>query len=327
MYEVVRYEMIIEAATPIAHHSEVMGNHAIAMRRKIRLPDGSFVTVPIVTADSMRHGLREAAAYAFLDAAGMLGEGELSEAALRLLFTGGMVTGRGDASNIKLDDYREMVDCVPPLGLLGGCASNRVIPGRIVSEDLLLICEETRHLTPVWMHEKAGEIAGARAHVETHQRVRMDATLDPAKVKLLAEGDQARIAGKLLRSENASIDDDAVEREVSKSTMMPRSFEAICAGSVLSWRVQATCLSDLDVDTFHAMIGVFLSNARVGGKRGTGFGALRPVAANRVDVQRPSAALAAVDANALGPRVGELFRAHVKERAAKIRTFLRSVNA
>lgn len=327
MFEIIRYEILIEAMTPIAHHSEVMGNHALAMRRKIRLPDGSFVAVPIVTADAMRHGLREAAAYAFLDAAGLLDAGALSEAALRLLFTGGMVTGKGDASNIKLDEYRQMVDCVPPLALLGGCASNRVIPGRIISEDLLLIAEETRHLTPEWMIARAGEISGARAHLETHQRVRMDATLDPGKVKLLAEGERARIEGRLLKSEDAAIREDAVATEQSKSTMMPRTFEAVASGSLFSWRVQATCMSDLDVDTFHAMIGGFLLHARVGGKRGTGFGALRPIAANRVEVHRPSVQMQSVDATALGPRVGELFRSHVAARKEKIREFLGKVNA
>lgn len=327
MYEVVVYEVLVEAVTPIAHHSETMGNHAVAVRRKVRQPDGAFVMVPVVSGDAMRHGMREASAYAFLDAAGLLGAGELSEAALRLLFTGGMVTGRGDASNIKLDDYRKMVECVPPLALLGGCASNRVIPGRIVSEDLVLVCEETKPLVPSWMLERAGTLSGARAHLETHQRVRMDATLDPGKVQLLSEGARAHAEGRLLRSEDATIRDDIVGAEDAKTTMMPRTFEAITSGALFSWRVQAMCLSELDVDTFHAMVGGFLSHARVGGKRGTGFGMLRPVAANRVTVHRPAEQMQPVNATALGPRVGELFRSHVAARKEQIRDFLRAVDA
>jgi hypothetical protein len=327
MHDVKAYEILLMATTAIAHHQEVFGNHAVIARRKLRLPSGEWAQVPAVSGDSMRHGLREAAAYAFLDAAGMLDTGALTEAALRLLFSGGMVTGRGDGASVRLDDYRAMVDLVPPLALLGGCASNRVIPGRMVVEDALLVCDESRHVIPPWMIEKAGTISGARTHIEIHQRVRMDPTLDPGKRRLLGDTQVLQLEARDRRGEMAHENDDAVERAESKSSMMPRTHEAIAAGSMLSWRVQATCMSDIDVDTFHAMIGAFLGAARVGGKRGTGFGAVTAVAANEVSVQRPAASMQAVDATALGPRVGELFRAHVRERAEKAREFLRQVDA
>jgi CRISPR type IV-associated protein Csf2 len=327
LHEIKAYEILLEATSPIAHHSEVFGNHAVIARRKVRLPSGEWSHVPAVSGDSLRHGLREASAYAFLDASGMLDEGRLSEAALRLLFSGGMVTGRGDAANIKLDDYRTMVDLVPMLGLLGGCADNRVIPGRMIVEDALLVCDESAHLVPAWMTTHGGALSSARSHIAEHQRVRMDATLDPGKRKLLGDVAVRKIEGKLRKSEAAHEVDNPIDTAEAKSSMMPRTFEAIASGSRLSWRVQATCTSELDVDTFHAMVGAFLGNARVGGKRGTGFGLVRAVAANEVTVQRPSDAMQAVDATALGPRVGELFRSHVRERAAKAREFLSGVNA
>ena len=65
-----RYEFVLEAAQPIAHLAENIGNEGVLMRRKVRTADGSFASVPMVTADTMRHGMREAAAYMFLDAAG-----------------------------------------------------------------------------------------------------------------------------------------------------------------------------------------------------------------------------------------------------------------
>lgn len=89
----------------------------------------------------MRHGLREAIAWAMLDAAGLMGDA-LSEAALRLLFAGGMVTGSGGDA-IKLSEYRELVGIVPSLGLLGGCAQNHVVPGAVHCDEAVLICEET----------------------------------------------------------------------------------------------------------------------------------------------------------------------------------------
>ncbi|MGH8630893.1 MAG: hypothetical protein ACREU7_09045, partial [Burkholderiales bacterium] len=117
MMERKRLEFILEARSPIAHHQETFGNTAVLMRQKVRQPDGSFAAVPIITGDTMRHGLREAGTYCLLDCAGLLGEA-LTEQALRLLFAGGMVTGSG--SVVKLDEYREMVDLVPTLALLGG---------------------------------------------------------------------------------------------------------------------------------------------------------------------------------------------------------------
>ena len=326
-----KYEFILRAESPIAHHSESIGNSAIAMRRKVRLPDGTWSHVPIVTADSMRHGLREAAAYALLDAAGLLGAETLGEAALRLLFAGGMVTGRGDASTIRLDGYREMIDLVPPLALLGGCADNRVIPGRLWVSDAVLISDESMHLLPAWVGEWMADegtvVDTARAHVEEVQRVRMDPTLDPGKRKLLTPGAAAGIEQRLLKSEKAHTEDDAVAREASKSSMMPRRYETIAAGSLFHWSITATCYSELDIDTFHTTVASFLSDARVGGKKGTGCGSLKAIKGQAINVLSPKDRTTTLELNALAPSMGVLFRAHVGERAARIRTFLGTVNA
>lgn len=328
--EIKRYEFVIEAKTPIAHHSEVLGNSAVAMRAKKRLPDGGFASIPIVTGDTMRHGLREAAAYAFLDAAGMLDKGALGEAALRLLFSGGTVTGRGDASMIKLDDFAVMTELVPALSLLGGCADNRVIPGQINCDDALLICDETRHLVPDWVTrwcDERGTTATHRAHIEEVQRVRMDPLLDPGKVRLLTDGEQAKVRGRLVAHEKASGDGDAVEKDAAKSTMMPRRFETVIAGSWFFWSVQARLMSALEADTFDTMCAAFLARATVGGKRGTGHGQLRALVANEVQVLRPAQIHTEVDLGALAVGKGQLFRAHVAERKDRIREFLGTVNA
>mgnify|MGYP000899917987 CR=1 FL=1 len=327
MFEVKKYEFLLCAETPIAHHAEVFGNHAVVARRKIRQPNGTWAQVPIISGDSMRHGLREAAAYAFLDAANMLDKGELTEAALRLLFNGGMVTGRGDASNIKLDQYREMIDLMPALAILGGCASNRVIPGRIQCEDAILVCQESKGLVPAWTLEEAGEVDTCRAHVEVAQRVRMDALLDPGKRKLLSDGANADAQRRLLTSEVAHDMDDAVLREDAKSSMMPRTYETVASGSLFSWRIVATLTSELELDTFHTMVAAFLSNARVGGKRGTGHGLITALKGRNIVVNRPAERTNTLDLAALAPKIGEMFRAHVRERADKIRPFLTQVDA
>lgn len=347
----VRYEFILRAQTPIAHHSEVFGNEAIYMRRKTRQPDGSFVDIPIVTADTMRHGMREAAAYALLEAAGLSEATALSEAALRLLFAGGMVTGRGDGGAVKLSLYREMCDLVPSMAIFGGCANNRVIPGQLTVEDAVLICEETVHSLPTWVGEWLAEqriaLSSCRSHIDSEQRVRMDPTLDPKKQRLLSVDERATIERRLLKGEVAHDTDDAAGRETSKSSMMPRTSEVVCSGSIFLWSFSAVCYSELDRDTLHVAARSFLYDARVGGKRGTGHGKIIPLAGRRVDVRAYADRAAALDYGEQGERtgvrrvedaveelalavpeqVGDIFRRHVAERADRVRAFLAVVDA
>lgn len=330
--KVLKYEFLLESAQPLAHHSETYGNTAIAMRRKIRQPDGSFAGVPIVTGDTMRHGLREAAAYALLDAAGMLDQADLSEAALRLLFAGGMITGSSGGS-VRLTDYRKMVELMPPLALLGGCAQNRSIPGRLLVDDALLICEETAHLLPehvvAWLQECQGsdEIASCRAHIEEVGRVRSDPTLDPAKCQLLTDGAREDASQRLLTGEKASEKGDAVGKEKSKSTMLPRSFETVVAGSLWWWPVEAQCWNEMDEESFTVMLSAFLARPRVGGKKATGHGLMRPVHAWNCAVKRPSEDIETLDITELGHRVGSLFQRHVAAHAEELAEFLREVKA
>lgn len=327
--ETLRFEFLLEAQTPIAHASETMGNQSFAMRRKVRLQDGSFADVPVITGDTMRHGMREASAYAFLDAAGLLHDGNLTENALRLLFAGGMVSGRGDGGTINLDQYRELCELCPPLALFGGCASNRVIPGRLFVDDAVLVCQENQRYLPEWTldHLKESVLSSSRAHVEEAQRVRMDPTLDPGKRKLLSTGDQIAANARLLKSESAHASDSAIEREETKSSMLPRTFERVVQGSMFYWSVQAHTYGPLDVDVLHTALGVFLSNPTVGGKRATGHGKLRVVTARQIAVARPSERADVIDTTALAGRTGDLFRSHVRERAERIKKFLCEVDA
>ena len=328
----IKFEFVLRADQPIAHHSESFGNQAISARRKVRMPTGDWAHVPVVSGDAMRHGMREASAYVFLDAAGLLADGGLSEPALRLLFAGGQITGSSGGVS-KLNDYREMCDLVPPLALFGGCAQNRCIPGRLWVDDAVLICSEMEHLLPEWAVKVAthgGEhgLETCRTHVEEVQRVRMDPSLDPGKRNLLTAGAREGVERRMLASENAGELDDAKAKDDAKSTMMPRSFERIAQGSLFYWAVVANTYGALDEDTFAVACAAFLHDARVGGKRGTGHGLLTPVTGRNVQMARPSERAETISSEALSTmRVGTLFQTHVRERADKISAFLKEVAA
>lgn len=323
----IHYQFAIEAESPIAHASENIGNESIAMRRKTRQADGSFAMVPVVTSDTMRHGMREAAANAFLDAAGLLGDGALTRAALRLLYSGGMVTGRGDSGAISLDRFREMVELCPPLALFGGCCDSRVIPGRLQVDDAILVCKENERFVPDWAKALGGELDTCRAFVERNQRVRMDPLLDPMKRKQLTDGEQVEATKQLTAGERAHDTNDAIARDEAKSTMLPRTFETVVQGSLFYWSITCTCLNDLDVDTLNTSLAAFLYRPVVGGKKATGHGRLRVIAARNVEVRRPAETGETLDTSTLGERAGSLFRKHVGERKDAIRSWLGKVDA
>lgn len=322
-----RYEIVLEAMSPIAHHAGTTGNHSYLMTTRVRT-DRGWEEVPIITADTMRHKLREASSLALLDAAG-IGEGGLTESALRLLFNGGMIVG-GDGDAVKLDAFRELVALVPALGLFGGCAQNRIVPGRLIVDDALLICEETERYVSPWQAataKAAGDLDTYSAHVEEAQRVRMDASLNPAMCKLLTSGEQVRLLGKRGASETASETGDAVAKEREKSGMLPRTFERIARGSLFAWSVEAIVQNELDEDVFNVSVLAFLARAVVGGKSGTGHGQLRVLAANEVRMATPAREHEAMDTKALGMKVGEVFRKHVAENRERVVEFLSTVAA
>lgn len=336
-----RIEVILEAEQPIKHLAESLGNTGLLMTRKVRQPDGTFARVPCVSADTARHQIRETGAKIQLAIQTLDRGGALSEAALRLLFAGGMVTGDGDAGSVKMGEYRHLRDMVPILGLLGGCAMNRTIPGRTQVDDLTLVCAETAHYLPAWVREveEVATMMGQswRAAVEEPQRVRMDPSLSPTLRHLLDDGSRAQIEARLDRSEKASAEGDAVGKDAAKSTMMPRRFQRIAQGSLFVWGLTATLLDALDHDTLYSTLGVLLADMRVGGGGAVGHGRVRVLrdAAGRPLINRtvlrsfaevPEAA-AESGLVTLHTRVGEVLTQHLKDRADGARDFFRTVNA
>lgn len=323
-----RIEILLRAEEPIAHHEGSIGNVGVIMRRTLYLPSGRKTKVPIITGDTIRHGLREASALATLEAAGLL-DAVHGESALRLLFAGGQM-GKG-TDTLRLSAYREMCELFPPLGLLGGCAGNRIIPGKLSVSDALLVCEETAHRMPEWvgsyLAETEVEIDGARAHVERVQRVRTDPMLRPQHVALLSDNARAEVERRMLASDTAAHEDDDAGKLRSKSTMLPFAYETVCAGSLFFLRIDARTTDLLESDTLAVMLAAWLHHARVGGKQGTGHGLLTPVTAR--GLVRTQTAPAELDALSIGisaPEV-ERYRAHVAARAERLGVWLAQVQA
>jgi hypothetical protein len=322
-----RYEFIVRAAQPIAHASGTKGNISLAMSKKVRLPGGRTVLMPYVTGDTARHKLREAATYGTLHAAGLLDDPQLSEGASRLLFNGGSVTGKGNAAVVNLDRYRELVNLFPPLALFGGCTDNRPIPGQLKVDEGNLICAERRHLLPPWIlkwcEDNGEQLDSYRDCLELATRVRMDATLDPGKVKLLSPEAQANVNARLLGSERAHETGDSKLAKETKSNMMPRQHQRIIEGSLMYFAIQCDTYSDVEFDAFNFSVGCLLNNFSVGGKSAQGHGRLEFLSGARISFAPSSGTLESVGAE-LAPKVGDLYRAYVVERKEALTAWLRS---
>lgn len=334
---ITRHEFVVECSEPIAHFSESIGNHAMIMRRKMRVPGGRIESVPYITGDSIRHQLRESAAYCTLDAAGLLSDPQLSEGALRLLFNGGMVTGKGDATQVNLDRYRELVALFPPLALFGGCTDNRPVPGQLVVNEGELICRETWHRLPPWAlawleaQGEATHVPSFREQIEEQQRVRMDPTILPEKIRLLSGGEQVRIQGRLLKSEKAHEEGDSKAAGESKSAMLPRTYERIVVGSLFLMAVEARTYSDLEYDAYLYTLSCALNGLRLGGMSRTGHGLVKFRAGARIHFTQSAGKLESLDGSlddtsaiAVPVKVGDLFRQHIQSRAEELAAWLRS---
>ena len=326
-----RYEILLRAESPICQAEGTEGNHTLLMRRKICLADGTIEQIPIVTADAARHGLRESEALARLAMAGLLGEGQanLSPAALRLLFAGGMLTGRGDPNNVKLAELREMLRVLPGLGIFGGCANAQMIAGQLQVHDLVLLCEETLGLAPHWVRDTdyAQNLRSRRDYVDEEQRVRFDPELRRDKQRLLSAPALDVVTRKLDAKERAHDEGNAIAAEHTKSTMLPRTCEVLVPGSLFYWSMTVTSWNALELDTFHVALKALLAHFVVGGKQATGHGMLRPVAMDGHLLHDWATRGESVELAKALPQTGKVYAEHVAGLSEALKKHLGAVDA
>lgn len=327
-------QFIFEAQTAIAHHAGTEGNHSVQMTSKMRLRDGSFGKLPCITADTLRNLLRRTSSRYLVEACGLVGQ--LTVESMRLLFQGGMLTGKGDGSKVKLDVFREMETLVPTLSLFGGCVQGMMIPGRIQVEEAVLICSESLHKVPPWIveylrDELKYEIPSYRAQTEELQRVRMDATMQPEIAHLLSDNARKQIAGRVEARGAAHDSGNEIAAVAAKSTMLPRTYDVICAGACFSWEIRGIFHNELEEAAYSSLLALLMTtDIAVGGKKGVGNGkiVLRKGFAN--SAMLPELKPAPVAMSEITTRNDNLitrYHAHLRDNVDKIREFLLTVDA
>lgn len=322
-----RYEVLARAIDPIVHSQGNEGNESIFARKKSAGVDGTIHMVPYLSGNTIRNRLRRAAAYGSLHEAGILDDPQLSEGATRLLFNGGMVTGKGDAAVVNLERYRELAALFPPLRLFGGCADNRPLDGQLNVDEGCLVCTETEHrLSPfvrAWIEETGYRLSSCRALMETVQHVGMDPTIRKETFVLMSDLARANADARQLASAKAHETGDAKLARENKSDMRPYTFERICEGAVLTFGFEVRVHEPMDRDVFAFSMKHLLSNFRVGGKGNVGHGRIEYVRGARVDYAIGAVTVESEDTTVAG-QAGALYRAHVQAKKEEIAKWVRS---
>lgn len=322
-----RYELLVRAQDPIVHSEGSIGNESSFARKKIIARDGSVVSIPYISANSIRNRFRRAGALGTLREAGLLDDPQLSEGALRLLFSGGGLTGKGDAAVINIGRYRELVALFPPLALFGGATDNRPIDGQLNVDEALLLCLETAHkfspFVRAWVDESGFQLGSCRQYIESIQHVGMDPTQRQETFGLLSDAAKANVQGRQLASAKAHEDGDAKLAKENKSSMIPYTFERMVEGSVLAMGFEVRIYSPMDRDVFAFAMKHLLSSFRVGGKANVGHGRLEYVKGARVDYEVGKIAVASDDST-IAAESGALYRAHVQQRKEELAAWLRA---
>lgn len=146
--------------SPLHHGAGSSGNTSLLRTHEIVLPDGTHTRVPFVSANSVRHGLRDALAWHTVQHLG-IADGSLAKGVVDLLWSGGAVTTTG--AQVDLEISRRIDDLYPALGLLGYAAKSDIVAGTLRVSDLEVVARENAWRLPAHLagleHAKRGAAA------------------------------------------------------------------------------------------------------------------------------------------------------------------------
>lgn len=167
--------------SPFHHGAGTSGNTQRLRTQEVVLEDGSLAMVPFLSANSIRHGLRDALAWHLAKTLD-LADGTLTKTAVSLIWSGGAVTTTGAQTNLELT--RRANAALPMLGLLGYAAQSDITAGTARVSDGILVCEENQARIPVQATHKAahyrGEEFGTRHDLDTTPAARFIELADDA---------------------------------------------------------------------------------------------------------------------------------------------------
>lgn len=320
------FQFILKARSEIAQGKCVEGNASILNRVPLVTDDGDMTEIPIISGTAMRHHCRKAISLVILDACGLLGQVFERADPVRLLFSGGANTGKGNT--LRIDEMRALQTLVPSIRLFGGSTKNGIQFGHIEVSPAVLICEERMGDLEPWQREAlAGwDILPAESYVSQITNYPRDALDSLEGQALMTDGARADELNRRTAREKATDDEDDFAADDAKSAARIYSSEHVKRGALFTWDVVGHVDNDLDEATLMATLAAFLRNPVVGKSRSVGWGRLGVMAARNFDHMRPAEALRVVTEQELtDPSNGAALLAHIESRKDEVIACLKAI--
>ena len=265
--------IVLRALDPIHHGAGTAGNTSlIRMQDFYNEETQEFTRTPIVSGNSIRHGIREALAWLAVDTL-KIEDRSLSKAMVDLLWSGGALTATGAQTDLHALSERHRL--LPFLPLMGYSYLSDIVRGSLRVSIAHLACAENRWRLPAAVMRDPA--AGRRA------------------VEWIGEefGTRHDVAGGPV--------DRLLEEAVfgTPSTQMIYDMQVVVAGSLWTFSVEVDAAVPASVDALAAALtrvsrgGVWY----LGAKRSVGFGRCKVVAADTSQLtdDPPAAAARFVD--------------------------------
>lgn len=182
-----KIDIIATALSPLIHSAGNAGNASIARVDEFTYFDDEGFEVdartPILSGNSLRHLLREAAIRHALSVMGI--EGGLSKAKVDLLFSGGHLGTPG--ASVDIGAARQIAELFPPLAMFGYSAGNTIVEGRIRVDFLHLLCRENLFRMPEVLRSHPMAKSSAASRMKTGFLTRRDQTFTVVGQKYLSD--------------------------------------------------------------------------------------------------------------------------------------------
>jgi hypothetical protein len=173
-----RYTVLLQAVTPIAHGDTVTGvdnatNTRIFMRQGVLL-DGKPARVPSISENALRAVLFRNPLHDDLLARLKIGRGELPQSVVNLLFSGGNMAAGSKAPGDEMALGHQVKKLYPSLDLLGGAVDGFILPRSRLRLAAWLVAREylpaLRLMAPEFIDEASGVSAYDMLTEETRTR-------------------------------------------------------------------------------------------------------------------------------------------------------------
>lgn len=303
----------VTAVTSLSHNGgESYGINSKLRREKFVLPDLTTEEIPVVSGNSIRGVLRDVGMMHMCRVLGM----QLNLPAFHFLFSGGALSSDGGKA-IDIDEARRVRELIPLVGVLGGALGNVILPGKADIGKLIPICSETAHLLPE-KFTQGRALPSFTAYIQEEMYTRKDDAKNENMTAVIAAPQR-----KLLEDARAAkkAKADQPQDDTGQHQQMMYYVETLAAGTPFYWQVCLRDVTDIEFEAFVCALAEWSKRPVIGGKANVGMGQVMVRFEDWISIDSR-----VVSGGAVGMPLGQAYEQHLRDNAAKIAEFLRSMH-